>query len=122
MAPWNGPKKRSVKKGARDRKSWLYGNGVRDGIYRVRSAVGRVYDMLDGVEVFTETRDSSPDVALQLTAAETGETHHLQVPDDRVRRHLHIHQIKSIKCGFNTGSQTATLRKIKVGLHNPYLT
>jgi len=57
-------------------------------IHRAGSAVGRMDDVLNGVEIVSQTRDTSPGVALQLTQAEIRETHQLQVPDYGIRRHL----------------------------------
>ena len=60
------------------------------GLDRAGSAVGRMYDVLNWVEVVAEACDAGVDVALQLTTTEVRETEHLQVPDDRIGRHLHV--------------------------------
>jgi len=57
-------------------------------IHRAGSAVGRMDDVLHGVEIVSQTRDTSPGVALQLTQTEIRETHQLQVPDYGIRSHL----------------------------------
>ena len=57
-------------------------------IHRAGSAVGRMDDVLHGVEIVSQTRDTSPGVALQLTQTEIRETHQLQVPDYGICRHL----------------------------------